>query len=203
MKVTKRLPDLEVIGAGAVHPGGASVASLRHPLPAPVPEPLLSKPGEAVPVRRVPSGLDALARWQKEPRLRRASPLAHYLAEAVAQAVDGFEGAVLPASRIGFVTVMGVGAIVPSRRFFADTLARGRRFASPALFPETVYNSPASHVAAVHGFTTATATLMGDESAWADALRLAQLWLARGTVGAVVVAAGEEYDASVGEAWHA
>ena len=42
---------------------------------------------------------------------------------------------------------------------------------------------------------------MGDESAWVDALRVAQVWLARRTVDAVLVVGGEELDVLALEAF--
>ncbi|SDU05081.1 hypothetical protein SAMN05444156_1673 [Verrucomicrobium sp. GAS474] len=194
-------PDhlLEVIGTGAVGPAGCGVAFLDAPPPAPTLEPLLSRTEPTIPVRRVNMKEEALLRWQKEPRLRRASPLSYFLVEAAAQALAGTD---LPRERIGLVCAVSTGSVVYSRKFFADTLRQGRRLASPALFPETVYNSPVSHVAAVHRLCGACSTLVGDETAWVDALRVAQVWLARETADAVLVIGGEELDALALEGFH-
>ena len=160
-------------------------------------EPLLSDPRRTVPVRRVDLG--ALQRWSLEPRLRRASPLALLLADAAQQALA--KAPAIPRDRLGLVAALGTGSIALSRRFYTHTLAKGRAQAAPAVFPETVYNSPVSHVAALLGITGACYTLVGDESAWVEALRVAQAWLARETVDAVLVLGGEELDGIALEAY--
>jgi 3-oxoacyl-(acyl-carrier-protein) synthase len=193
-------PRLEIVGAGAVSPAGCSVEALGTGVPpATATEALLSDPGHRVPVRRVDRTAPVLARWEQEPRLRRASPLAHFLMEAADQAMAGAGD--LPRKRIGLVCALGTGSIFYSRSFYAHILKKGRHFASPSLFPETVYNSPVSHVASILGIEGACYTLVGDETAWVDALRVAQVWLARGTADAVLVLGGEELDPIVLEAF--
>jgi hypothetical protein len=193
---------LEIIGRGAVSPAGCSAEALwmTEP-PEPTLEGILSRTVRPVPVRKVDLKQDALMRWGKEPRLRRASPLAYFLAEAAAQALGSAPE--IPRERVGLVCALGTGSILYSRKFYADALKQGRRFASPALFPETVYNSPVSHLASVLKLGGACYTLMGDETAWVEALRVAQVWLARGSVEAVLVVGGEELDAISLEAFDA
>src|SRR6201999_700475 len=77
---------------------------------------------------------------------------------------------------------------------FEGILKHGQRTASPALFPETVFNSPGSHVASVLGLNGAVYALCGDESAWLSALKTAAVWLRRGRVRQVVVMGVEEFD---------
>jgi 3-oxoacyl-[acyl-carrier-protein] synthase II len=192
---------LTVLGRGAVTPGGCSVAALDRALGEPAREPLLSDPARTAPVRRVDSA--ALDRWSLEPRLRRASPLALYLAEVAQQALANVPTSVpaIPLGRLGLVAALGTGSIGFSRRFYERLLDKGRAQAAPVVFPETVYNSPVSHVAALLGIGGACYTLVGDESAWVEALRVAQTWLACGTADAVLVLGGEELDAIALEAY--
>ncbi len=49
-----------------------------------------------------------------------------------------------------------------SRRFYEEVL-RDPATASPLIFPETVFNAPASHLAAFLGTTAINYTLVGDE----------------------------------------
>ena len=194
------LPDLQVLGTGAISPSGYGAASLlAFPGPGLLHEALLRNPETSAALRRVNSQSDSLRRWQQEPRLRRASPLALFLMEAASQALENHPG--LDRQRLGLVCALGTGSICYSRRFFVDTLNRGRRFASPALFPETVYNSPVSHVATILGIREACYSLIGDETAWVEALRVAQLWLALKKVDHVLVLGGEELDAITVEAF--
>jgi len=191
---------LQICGRGAVSPLGLGAESLHMAGIAKQGEmPLLSQPERKVPVFRVDLKQDALQRWQKEPRLRRASPLALFMAEAARQALE--EGAEAKGSRIGLVAVFGTGSIVFSRKFFSDFSRLGRHLASPALFPETVYNSPASHLAALLGFNGMAYSLVGDESAWVEALRVANVWLSLDQADYVMVVGGEELDPIAVEAY--
>lgn len=194
------LPTLTVMGRGAVSPAGFSATSLLGNAPAPTLEPLLSQPEKLISLYRIFPLSAGLLKWQKEPRLRRASPLALFLIEAAAQALA--EHPKLNRDRLGLVCALGTGSINYSRRFYQESMNRGRKFASPALFPETVYNSPVSHIAAILGIQEACYSLIGDESAWVEALRVAQVWLALGKVDTVLVLAGEELDAISVEAFY-
>jgi hypothetical protein len=193
----RALPPLAVIGTGALCAAGKGTPALAQAPAEPTRETLLSVPGRTVPVRRV--DLSGLARWSQEPRLRRAGPLALFLAEAAQQALDS--GPAVPRDRLGIVAALGTGSIRFSRAFYERMLAKGRAQAAPAVFPETVYNSPVSHVASLLGVEGACYTLVGDEAAWVEALRVAQVWLALGRADAVLVLAGEEIDAIALEAY--
>jgi hypothetical protein len=89
---------------------------------------------------------------------------------------------------------LSAGALVYTRRFFDGILAQGRKMASPALFPETVFNSPGSHVAATLKLNGAAAALVGDETAWIGAIQTAAIWLKQGRVRQVLVLGAEEFD---------
>jgi hypothetical protein len=70
------------------------------------------------------------------------------------------------------------------------------------LFPETVYNAPASHLAAALGIDGASYTIVGDNSAGLSALHLGAQLLALGEYDRVVVVGCEEIDWIVCEAFH-
>lgn len=181
--------EVGVLGMGAVSPAGLGIEVLSgsgHPALQEIPS--LSDPAKTFSALRV--DLSGLARWKSHPRLRRASPIAFFMAEAAAQALG--ENA---EPGLGIVAAYGTGSICYSRRFFSDVIEKGQSFASPALFPETVYNSPTSHLAEILGASGACYSLAGDESAWAEALRIAALWLEDGEVTRVLVVGAEELDA--------
>lgn len=191
-------PILHVCGRGAVSPGGFGLATLeKKPLQEEIA--LLSQPEKKVPCYRVDLKDAIWSGWQKEPRLRRASSLAHFMAEAAHQALAECPEA--QGSRMGLVAALGTGSIIYSRRFFADYRKQGKRLASPALFPETVYNSPTSHLAALLGLNGAVYSLVGDESAWVQAIKTARLWLKLKQVDYVLVIGAEELDAAAVEAY--
>lgn len=180
-----------VLASGAVTPTGWGM-----PLQA-VPggtseEALISRSEVRRAVARVTEAGPLWERWKREPRMRRAAPIARFMAEAVRQALEGAR----PARR-GLIGCFSLGGIVFSRKFYEGMLRHGRALASPALFPETVYNSPLGHVAAVHGLDGPAYSLVGDESCWVSACGTAGLWLESGLVDEVVVVAGDEVDAVV------
>jgi Beta-ketoacyl synthase, N-terminal domain len=191
--------DLAIAGMGAVTPAGIGVDALLTGTVVPQPTAPLGDPKSSYPVLRVNLEDEAFARWQKEPRLRRASPLTFFLIEAAAQAL----GPMPPKDRAqtGLIIALSAGCLVYSSRFFQGILSSGQRTASPALFPETVFNSPGSHVAAVLGLNGAVYALCGDESAWIGALKTAAVWLRRGRVRQVLVLGVEEFDALVLDAY--
>jgi hypothetical protein len=151
-------------------------------------------------VLRVDLKAPAFARWQAEPRLRRASPITFFLVEAAAQALGNATAE--ERAETGLIVAYSAGCLAYSRRFFEQIVRQGQRAASPALFPETVFNSPISHVAAVLGLNGAAYALVGDEGAWASAIITASIWLKQRRVRQVIVLGAEEFDPLVLDAYH-
>jgi hypothetical protein len=183
---------LAVIGQGAVSAAGLGVDALLHGTTTPVPTAAVGRAEPAWPVLRIDANAAAFQRWQREPRLRRASPLTVFLTEAAAQALEGSPEA--DRAETGLVVALSTGALIYTRRFFDGILAQGRKMASPALFPETVFNSPGSHVAATLKLSGAASALLGDETAWIAALQTAAVWLKQERVRQVLVLGAEEFD---------
>ncbi len=184
--------ELAIIGKGAVTPAGVGVDALRATAPKPQMTATLGEPKVEAPVLRVDLKDPAFTRWQKEPRLRRASPMTFFMVDAAEQALRGMAAG--DRAQTGLVVVLSTGCLVYSRRFYEGILRNGRRAASPALFPETVFNSPGSHVASVLGLNGAVDALCGDESAWISGLKSAAIWLRRGRVKQVIVMGVDEFD---------
>jgi hypothetical protein len=104
-------------------------------------------------------------------------------------------------NRLGIVACFNTGAVAATRRFFEGVIKGGQRFASPNLFPETVFNSPTSHVAAVLGVDGPCYSLVGDDAAWVSAIRVAATWLASGWVDHALVIGAVELDPIVIDAF--
>jgi hypothetical protein len=191
--------DLAVIGQGAVSPAGVGLDALLHREPVPLPVAALGEPNQPWPVLRVDLKDPAFARWQREARLRRASSMTFFLIEAAEQALAGIS----PADRAetGLIVAFSAGCLSYSRRFFESIVMQGQKTASPALFPETVFNSPVSHVASVLGLNGAAYALCGDETAWIAALQTASIWMQRERVRQVLVMGAEEFDPIVLDAY--
>lgn len=189
-----------VHGWGAVSPAGWGAPALMGCLEAgqPLPETTVRRPdGRELRVRRVPA-LSPRPAWQGHPRLRRASPISQFVVVAALEALgpkpdpDAWR-------EVGVVCAVMGGSVAYSQRFYREVLTEPRT-ASPLLFPETVYNAPASHLSAVLGSTARNYTLVGDQTGMLEALAVAAGWIARGIVETCVVVAGEEIDWPTAEA---
>ena len=135
-----------------------------------------------------------LDRLPKFPRLRRASPITKF---TMAAALEALEQAGFPqgqgAGRLGMVQLMFNGCVQFSGKFYHEVVETPA-LASPLIFPETVYNAPASHVAAYLGMDGPATTLIGESSAIVEALNMAHTWLLQGFVDHVLVIGSEECD---------
>lgn len=188
--MTDRLP-LHVSAVGAVSPAGIGIETLMKGCPPPDREMgLASSPARSFRAFLVDRSDPRWNRWAAEPRLRRAGPMAQFLVEAIQQALTGVSAK--ERSRMGLIAVFNNGIIAHASRFFAGYRNQGRRFASPLLFPETIYNAATSHAAAVFGLGGPSSSLVGDESAWVEGIRMARIWLELGRASTVLVTAAEE-----------
>lgn len=199
------MSGIAVCGWGAVSPGGWGVAALRetltHGSPAPITE--LSRPGLERPlrVRAVPPPASRPP-FLAHARLRRTSPIAQYVVSAALEALgphppESKNGA----CRLGIVFCAMAGCVNYSKRFYDETL-RDPTTASPLVFPETVFNAPASHLAAMLSATACNYTLVGDPGTFLQGAALAADWLNAKRVDACLVVAAEELDWIVAEAFH-
>lgn len=129
------------------------------------------------------------------PRLRRSSTISHL---AVSVALAAAKGA--DAGAWGLVFASADGGIIYTRKF-ADLIAEKNAGAgSPLLFPETVYNAPASHIAAVLGITGTVLTISGDEQVGTRALTAAEQLLRARVCQTCLVVAAQEVDWIMNEA---
>jgi hypothetical protein len=93
------------------------------------------------------------------------------------------------------------GCVNYSTRFYSETL-RDPATASPLVFPETVFNAPASHLAALLDATACNYTLVGDPGTYLQGIALAADWLSARRVDQCLVVAAEELDWIVAESFH-
>jgi 3-oxoacyl-(acyl-carrier-protein) synthase len=198
------MSKIHLHGCGAVSPAGWNTDALRQSLKtgAPIPAKPLPRPGLEQPltIRQVPAPNPRPACFGHA-RLRRASPISQYLVMAALEAVGS--DAVLVAEgklRLGVVLCVMSGCVNYSRRFY-DEVLRDPATASPLVFPETVFNAPASHIAAILGTPALNYTLVGDSAAFLQGLALAANWLLEDRVDACLVAGGEECDWLTAEAF--
>jgi len=189
-----------ILSFGISCPGGTAPDALAD----------LSKwPVESVPeaggralreVARINLAAEPVNRWRMKPRLRRASPISHHLIEAIAQTLESRPD--INPARVGVVGAFFFGCLEYSVKFFKGLSAEGRRFASPVLFPETVVNTPLSHVVAELGIGGPVYSQAGDTSCWVSALRTACLWIENGDIDHVIAAGAEEFEPHLLDAFH-
>jgi len=195
-----------VSGLGAVSPAGWGVPAFRSALDqgVPIPPKPVARPGWDNPlmVREVPSPTPRPA-FFAHPRVRRASPITLYAAGAALEAMEsaGVSGENMPA-RLGLVMCILAGCVRYSHRFFDETL-KDPATASPLIFPETVFNAPASHVSALLGRAPETCTLLGDPSTFLQGMALGADWLLEGRVDGCLVVGAEETNWLLADVlWH-
>jgi hypothetical protein len=196
--------DVFVAGCGVVSPAGWGMTSFREALNrgAPIEIKEMIRPGlpRRVQARPVPPPASRPA-YFGHARFRRTSPIAQF---AVAAAVEALGGETLLGKSenqsLGVVLTVMSGSVNYSRRFYDETL-KNPATASPLVFPETVFNAPASHLAAMIGTTAINYTLVGDPGTFLQGIALAADWLASGRVEACLVVAAEEQDWTTAEAF--
>jgi 3-oxoacyl-[acyl-carrier-protein] synthase II len=145
-------------------------------------------------VFRVPNS--ALVNLPSHSRLRRASLISRFAAAAGLEAlqVAGIKVDPQNADRIALVFAISNGGVIYTKRFYRDIVEAGAQAASPLLFPETVFNAPASHVAAILGITGATYTLVGDSAVGLLAIKMAEDLMMNSALDYCLVVGAEEAD---------
>jgi 3-oxoacyl-(acyl-carrier-protein) synthase len=140
---------------------------------------------------RVPP--EALSDLPAHARLRRASAISKF---AVAAGLDAIKqaGPAIPIARTALIFAVANGGVAYTRRFYHDIVKAGASSASPLLFPETVFNAPASHLAAVLGLSGASYTLVGDGAVGTLAIQMAHDLMAEESLDYCLVVGAEEAD---------
>ena len=143
---------------------------------------------------RVPES--ALTSMAPHPRLRRASLISRFAAAAGLEALQaaGVKLDSQNAERIALIFAISNGGVIYTKRFYCDIVEAGAQSASPLLFPETVFNAPASHLAAILGITGTTYTLVGDSAVGLLAIKMADDLMASEALDYCLVVGAEEAD---------
>ncbi|MFO1500733.1 MAG: hypothetical protein U1G07_20500 [Verrucomicrobiota bacterium] len=190
-------------GVGVVSPAGWGVNSIRDALAkgASLPIAELARPGWKLPLpfRPVPAPVERPA-YLSHSRLRRTSPISQFVVGAALEALGDDQPRLAEGSlRLGIIVCVMAGCVRYSRRFYEE-VCRDPRTASPLVFPETVFNAPASHLAAVLGSGDVSYTLVGDPGMFLVGLALGASWLSAGHVEGCLVVGAEESDWLISDA---
>jgi hypothetical protein len=131
----------------------------------------------------------------RDARLRRTSPVAHFAVAAALEALGPkrLEAVKAGTLRLGLISVIMNGCVNYSSRFYREVLDNPGT-ASPLVFPETVFNAPSSHLAALLGTPEINYTLVADSAQFIAAFDLAALWLEADEVDACLLVGAEEFD---------
>jgi 3-oxoacyl-(acyl-carrier-protein) synthase len=199
--------SLFVQGVGAVSPLGPNAATTWAQLVA----------GNEAPRKPLRNGVTGreyyyvpvpekfIAEAGRHPRLRRSGALSLMGAAAAYDALAdaGFQPEVQLGARCAVVYAICSGGVNYSRRFYHELVTQGANAASPMLFPETVYNAPASHLAALLKLDGQSYTLVGDSAVGLSAIHFAaQLLTHQRELELCVVVGTEEVDWILSDAFN-
>lgn len=139
---------------------------------------------------------NALGQAAPHPRLRRSSAISRFAVGAGLSALRaaGLELDAESAARTALIFAISNGGVIYTKRFFHEIVREGASAASPLLFPETVFNAPASHLAAILGVTGASYTLVGDGAVGILALQMAEDLMTNPELDRCLVVGAEEAD---------
>jgi 3-oxoacyl-(acyl-carrier-protein) synthase len=189
--------SVRIAGMGWVTPLGSGVKEVWDRLlngDSASAESLSSPLGRDYPVFRVPAS--ATAKAPSHPRLRRSSAISRFAVVAGLEALANAGLKLDPeiAKRTALVFAVSNGGVIYTKRFYHEIVESGAQAASPLLFPETVFNAPASHLAAILGISGATYTLVGDGAVGTLALKMAEDLMMSDTLDYCLVVGAEEAD---------
>lgn len=189
--------NLGIAGMGWVTPLGSSLAGVWKRLlggETAAAESISSPLGHACAVFRVPAA--ATAQAPAHPRLRRSSAISRFAVVAGLAALEDGKLTLDPdtATRTALVFAVSNGGVVYTKRFYHEIVESGSQAASPLLFPETVFNAPASHLAAILGINGASYTLVGDGAVGILALKMAEDLMRNDRLDHCLVVGAEEAD---------
>lgn len=136
-------------------------------------------------------------------RLRRSSAISRFaVAAGLAALADAGLRPCADTARVALIFATSNGGVIYTKRFYHDIVAADAQSASPLLFPETVFNAPASHLAAIIGITGASYTLLGDGAVGVLALKMAEELIQNEAVDYCLVVGAEEIDWLLCDAYH-
>ena len=147
---------------------------------------------------------EALNNLPPHPRLRRASAISRFAAaaglDAIAQSQS--QSSNFDLENLALVFAVSNGGVAYTKRFYHGIVESGAQSASPLLFPETVFNAPASHLAAILGISGATYTVVGDGAVGILGIQMATELLETRAAKHCLVVAAEEADWVLCDAYH-
>jgi 3-oxoacyl-[acyl-carrier-protein] synthase II len=190
--------NVRIRGVGAVSSAGWNAAAMHAAVLAgtPLPSTPSARPGDlrSWPCESRFAPASPPEKIARHPRLRRSSAITRYTVAAALEALaDAGCDPAAPPPGLGILFVMMNGCVNYTGRFYHEVLQNPAQ-ASPLIFPETVFNAPASHLASFLGVDGAVSTLVGSPNSIMEALSTAAYWISSGVVTDCLLIAAEECD---------
>jgi 3-oxoacyl-[acyl-carrier-protein] synthase II len=189
-----------ILAAGWVTPWGSDAAEIRAAvergelarLSSKLREMELPWSGERMVFLGLPTELEK--ELGRLPRLRRASGISYAAVGAARQCLRSWAGELPEPERRAVLFAASDGSVSFTRKFYAGIEENGAGGGSPLLFPETVFNAPASHLCATLGWTGEALSLVGDACSSMQAGSLGADLLETGEAEMALVVAAQEAD---------
>ncbi len=191
-------PVVGIEGWAWIVPGGVSATALLSGESCPQPQTtLLEGEGPHKPRWRVLRVMEA--QWPQASKINRLRRSGRISLMAVQAALDAIQDSGIAlkdfvGERTALVFAVGNGEAEYTRRFYSGFLDDGPGKASPLLFPETVFNAPAGHVAAALSIDGPAYTIVGDNTVGFSGLALCRDLLEMNVVDTVVLCGAEGTD---------
>lgn len=199
------MSGIAITGWGAVSPAGWSAQALwdgcNRGKPLPISK--LEHPGisKSILGRRVPKP-SSPPPFLRHPRLRRSSSISHFATAAALEAIgDRIQDLQNGRRRLGIIFTAMIGCVNYSVRFYKEAL-QDPGTASPIVFPETVFNAPASHLGTYLGTNAISYTLVGDQGSFLQGMAMGADWILEGRVDGCLVVGADEFDLLIASAHH-
>jgi len=196
-----------VEGIGWVTPFGSDPETILRRLRAGERASVVESPepggGGSAPRYHIPTPLPEGGALRRMPRIRRSGAISYFGVSAGLAALEEAGLPVPPPEGTAVIFAICSGGVQYTRRLYEKIVEGGPAAASPLLFPETVHNAPASHLAAALGIDQESYTIIGDGTAGLAALHFAgELLACRPALERCVVVGSEEYDWILHEGYH-
>lgn len=197
-----KFEKVKIAGVGVVSNSGWGINALFKSIENKnIPAPVFQK-SDVGSVATLPVPKDLPEDFPRHKRFRRSSPISKFMAYATLDALgnERFGKIKNGEINIGISSYLQNGVVGFTRKFYTEVLDNPS-FASPILFPETVFNAASSHISALLNCSNYNYTFIGEPTELIVAIdQSIDLLLSQKNIDGWLVLAGEELDWASSEA---